>query len=202
MKIQSRTQGQWAQLEGSNPGEGLSVFIGQDATKDSQRWQFDVYAKLDTGADMLVGTVFSSPPNSGVPAHPTRQILAAVCPGAITWSVFVRAVGTIFDESINIELASSKCCTAPVGVTRVSQRYGYKAGTGTASVDVLAGQTVTGIAVFGLTGGGTLVLNGGATVTVPAGVGLNLSPEGRIPFGVGVIAVANCDYTIEYLESA
>ena len=202
MKVQSKTNGQWAQLDDSDAGEGLSVFFGQGVA-DQQRWQLDVYAQIDNGADMLIGTVYVSPPTASTPVGPpTRQVLAAVCPGAKKWSVFCRAVGQIQDESINIELASSKCCTAPVGVTRVSERYGYTAGSGTVNIPVLPGQTVTGISAFGLSGGGTIVLNGGATITVPDGVGMNLAPGSKLQFGATAIAIANCDYVVEFLESA
>jgi len=45
-------------------------------------------------------------------------------------------------ETAEVVLSSSRCFTAPIGVTRVNERYTYRASNGTATLQVLAGQTL------------------------------------------------------------
>jgi hypothetical protein len=208
MKVQSQTKGAWCALDDESSGEGLAVFVGQSPT-DSQRWRLDVYAHLDTGADMLVGTIFVSPPSATVPVgQPTRQVLAAVCPGAKTWSVYASPVIPLgepgFDESINIELISSKCCTAPVGATRVNERYGYIAGDASpAGILIEAGMTVTQIRAHGVGAGTIEIAMGGAAplVRVANGADVSLFPKAPLPPGT-VITFTFTTWLVEFLESA
>ncbi len=215
MKVQAKAGSQWARLDDSDAGEGLAIFFSQSES-DTVRWRFDVYAKVDNGAELLVGWFYVSPPSATDPIGPvTRQVGAAVCPGAITWSVCASpALGSVSatNESNNITLVSSKCCTAPVGVTRVGERYGYLADTSPGATQVvstiLPGRTVTAISAFGLAGGGTVQINSGPTITVPSGVGLNLEPKAliqKVDASTGAsptISMTNVDWVIEYLESA
>lgn len=215
MKVQAKAGATWARLEGSNSGEGLSIFFSQ-SENDEVRWRFDVYAKLDTGAELLVGWFYVSPPSATDPKGPqTRQVGAAVCPGAKTWSVCVSpALGSqvVLNETADISLHSSKCCTAPVGASRVGERYGYLAGTATGITQLvnslLPGRTVTSIAAVGLTGGGTVQINAGPVITVPEGVGMSLDPRAliqKIDASTGsspVITMTNVVWVIEFLESA
>ena len=209
MKLQARAGTQYAALDDGTAGEGLAIFFSQRAG-DANRWRIDVYAKLDTGAELLVGTFYVSPPAvSNPPGALTRQVAATVCPGAITWSVFATALGESIGsppntETADIILISSKCCTAPVGVSRVSERYGYHAGAATVgqTLNLLPGQTVTRINAVGTGGGGTVTINGGAAIAVPTNIGMALEPKAAIPFGAAVIAFTNVDWSVEYLESA
>ncbi len=210
MKLQLRSTTQSATLDDSNAGEGLAIFFSQGLT-DEGRWRLEVFAELDDGRDLLVGTVFISPPTATNPiGPPTRQVAAAVCPGAKSWSVLaVNALNTQSgaSESADINLYSSKCCTAPVGLSRVNERYGYKANTtpgGSQLASLLPGQTITRITAFGLVGGGTVVLGPGNTITVAAGVSINLEPKAliRLTTGFPDITFTNVNWLIEFLESA
>jgi len=215
MKVQAKAGTSFARLDDGNAGEGLAIFFSQSES-DEVRWRFDVYAKVDTGAELLVGWFYVSPPSATDPVGPlTRQVGAAVCPGAITWSVAVSpALGSqsANPESNDIALVSSKCCTAPVGVTRVGERYGYLADTAPGITQtiltILPGRTITSIAAVGLALGGTIQINGGPTITIPAGSGFSLEPKALIQKLDGAvnpsptIAFNNVNWTIEYLESA
>lgn len=215
MKVQAKAGAVFARLDDSDAGEGLAIFFSQKAS-DEVRWRFDVYAKLDTGAELLVGWFFVSPPSATDPIGPvTRQVGAAVCPGAKTWSVCVSpALGSqvVPNESADISLQSSKCCTAPVGVTRVGQRYGYLADNASGVTQlvnsIFPGRTVTSIAAVGLAGGGSVQINAGPVITVPVGVGFNLEPGAviqKIDASTGaspVISMTNVVWAIEFLESA
>ncbi len=90
-----------------------------------------------------------------------------------------------------------------MGVTRVAERYNYECGAsaGATAFRVLAGMRITGIAAFGLAGGGSVTLAGGSTITVPDGVSVGLEPGASIPPNSN-IAFANCDWVIEFVESA
>ena len=205
MKLQARANTQYAALDDGTAGEGLAIFFSQSAT-DVNRWRIDVHAKLDTGAELLVGTFYISPPITTTPIGPlTRQVAAAVCPGAITWSVYATAFGndggTPATETADITLISSKCCTAPVGVTRVGERYGYHAGVVggvLATVTPLPGQIVTRVSATA-TAAGAVALAGGQTIVVPNGTSVALEPKAPIVLGIQFL---NVDYVIEYLESA
>jgi hypothetical protein len=215
MKVQAKAGATWARLDDSDAGEGLSIFFSQKST-DEVRWRLDVYAKLDTGAELLVGWFYVSPPSATDPIGPvTRQVGAAVCPGAKTWSVCASpALGSqvVVNETADISLNSSKCCTAPVGVTRVGERYGYladsAAGITQFANSLFPGRTITSIAAVGLVGGGSVQINSGPVITVPAGVGFNLEPGAliqKVDASTGsspVITMTNVVWVIEFLESA
>ncbi len=201
MRINSNLREE-ATYDGLDAGEGLAIFFSQNAGA-SARYRFLVKAITNQGP-YEVGEFYSSPPNATVlPGRLSRMIAGAVCPGAKSWAVEVSCIAleAISPETAEIILTSSRCCTSPIGVTRVAERYNYRTVTTAGNFTVLAGQRVTGIAAFGLTGGGTITIAGGATITVPAGVSVNLEP-GAIIAPNAVIAFANVDAVIEYLESA
>jgi hypothetical protein len=205
MKILAGSKGQWCTLDDSDAGEGLAIFFGQ-SSKDIQYWKLDVYATIDAGSNLLVGTIFVSPPTATSPAGPpTRQVGLAVCPGAKSWAVYASPVlatpaGQFTNESANIELVSSPCCTAPAGVSRVGQRYGVVAGTVAAAViDILPGQVVTRISATG-TGAGSVQFQGEPAIPVALNYTLILEPKAQIP--AKTITFANVSYVIEFLESA
>ncbi len=207
MKVQAKAGAQFCALDDSTAGEGLAIFFSQGLA-DETRWKFEVYAHLDTGQDLLVGSFFVSPPSATTPSGPpTRQVGAAVCPGAVTWQVIVSpAAGaqSATQESADVTLISSKCCTAPVGVSRVGERYTYhSANGGIVNITVPPGRTVTGIAALGLSGGGSMSINSGNLIVVPEGISINLEPKAAIPQLPGpVISFSNVDFVVEYLESA
>lgn len=209
MKVQAKAGQNFLSLEGGKAGEGLAIFLSQDADSEV-RWHFEVYAKTDADT-LLVGEFETSTPNATTPpGKPTRQVASVVCPGATTWDVIVSpSLGSQNspNEVANVILASSKCCTAPVGVTRVGERYGYHSEDATSSsafFSVLAGQTITSIGAIGAAGGGTIILGDvGTTIVVPAGISVNLEPKAPIPPSTlgGLLAFTNVLFTIEFLES-
>ncbi len=205
MDINSKLQQlQEATFDGKDAGEGLAVFFTQDSSCVC-RYRFLVKAITSQGV-YDVGEFYSSPP-AATTRHGrlTRMIAAAVCPGVQGWAVQVSAVpdseGLIPEEVAEIILASSKCCTAPVGVTRVGERYRYAAGAGTTTFRVAPGQRVTGIGATGLAGDGTITVAGGNTIVVPAGIGVSLEPNASIAPNSAIV-LTNVDWLIEYLESA
>jgi hypothetical protein len=190
----------------TDAGEGLSIFFSQNG--DSQaRYRFLVKAKTDQGVfDM--GEFYSSPPlATGLPGRLTRMLAAAVCPGAIGWTVEVSGMlvdGEIIDDTADVILCSSRCCTAPVGVTRVGERYKYNSGDNTGITSnflVLPGMKVTGITALGVTGGGTVVISSGDIIQVPDSISVNLAPEAIISPNTN-IELNNVIWVVEYLESA
>ncbi len=203
MKVQSKAAAQFCALDDCTAGEGLAIFFSQGLT-DVTRWKFEVYAHLDTGQDLLCGSFFVSPPNATNPVGaPTRQVGAAVCPGAQSWQVIVSAAAgsqSAEQESADITLTSSKCCTAPVGVSRVGERHGYLAGGISASFNLFPGRTVTRISATG-TPGGSMQFNGGDIINVPAGLTVVLEPKAPMLLGP-LLTFTNVTWLVEYLESA
>lgn len=218
MLIESKAGTTLVGLDDSDSGEGLSIFFSQDG-ESVCRYRVLVKARIDQGFyDM--GEFFVSPPiiapspfpGSVPPGRLSRMVAAAVCPGTEGWAIEVSAVAEnegdeplpIPEETVEIILASSKCCTAPVGVSRVSERYGYAAGTAsgpTTNYPVLAGQTVTGIIAIGLTGGGSFTIDGGYQMLVNADVTVNFEPMALIHPNA-IIEFNNVIFAVEYLESA
>ena len=207
MKIQAKAPNNIAFLEDSDSGEGLAVFFSQ-GVNDTQRWRLDILARLDTGADILVGIVYVSPPTATNPSGvPTRQVAAAICPGAKSWSVITKPSLLTGQEATSecaqIELASSPCCTSPVGVNRVNERYGYasgNAGGGSSIYQVLPGQTITRIEAHG-TAAGSILFSGGNTIVVANGQVVVLEPKALIEPNTN-ITFTNVSFLIEYKESA
>jgi hypothetical protein len=211
-KVDSKSGTQLLGLDDSDCGNGLAIFVSQEPTA-TVRYRLRVKAKIDQGTyDM--GEFFLSPPV--VTAAPTgrlsRLVAVCTCPGAVGWSLEVKAIpgpdeddSDIPEETADIVLSSSKCCGTQPGLVRVSERYGYIAGTAitptVTNYSVLAGQKVTGIAAIGLTGGGTLTINGGNVILVNDGVSISLDPKADIPPN-GVIAFDNVIFALEFLESA
>jgi len=209
MLIDSKSGVQRAALDDSDAGEGLAIFFSQEGNSVC-RYRILVKARIDQGYyDM--GEFFISPPDIAVigdtpPGRLSRMVGAAICPGAIGWSLDISAVpdseGLIPEETAEVVLASSKCCASPVGVSRVGERYGYAAGNADASYPVPAGQTITGIAAIGAIGGGTIVIDGGYTIVVPEGISVNFEPMAPIRPNAVIVFTDLDSYAIEYLESA
>lgn len=207
-RLNSMLGTQLVSLDDADSGEGLSVFFSQGG-EATTRWRFVIKAKTDQGV-FDVGEFYSSPPAAtAIPGKLSRMIGGAVCPGAIGWDVEASCIKSAADEEITPETAeivliSSKCCTAPIGASRVAERYAYVADASPSAIDtfrVLAGMRVTGIAAIGLTGGGTVTIAGGPTITIPDGISANLEPAASIAPN-SLIALTNVDWAIEYLESA
>lgn len=201
-RLNSKGNSQEVAFDGSDAGEGLAIFFSQPGDAVT-RWRFLVKAMIGEGV-YDVGEFYSSPPLATArPGRLTRMIAAAVCPGATSWVVQASAIPiaeVITPETAEIILSSSKCYSQ-VGVTRVGERYAYHSGTGTQNFTVLAGMKITGIAAIGIGAGGTVVIAGGDTVTIPTGMGANLAPESSIAPN-SIIAFTSVDWIIEYLESA
>jgi len=209
MRINSSAGNQEVALDDSDSGEGLAIFLSQQG-QSVARYRFQVKVVIDQGI-YDIGEFYGSPPAAtAIPGRLSRMIGGAVCPGATGWRVAVSALNVAGeslppeDEVADVILASSKCCTSPMGVSRVNERYGYDAGASpaaTANYSVPGGRTVTGIAALGLSGGGTVVIAGGDTITIPDGISINLEP-GAFLGPNSVIAFTNVNFAVEYLESA
>jgi hypothetical protein len=210
-RVNSQTN-EVAAYDDADAGEGLAVYFSQNGNSVA-RYRFLVKAITDQGT-FDVGEFYSSPPlATSRPGRPTRMIAGAVCPGATSWAVEVSCVPSLIegelvlpeDDTAEIILASSKCCTAPIGVTRVAERYEFASGSspgGSQDFTVLAGQRITGIAAYGLPGGGSVSISGIAgSISVADGVSVNLEPGASIAPN-SLITLANVDFVIEYLESA
>lgn len=210
MRIQAKDTAQVAYLDDPDAGEGLSIFFSQGQA-DTVRWRLDVSAKLDTGVELQVGTFWVSPPGAAEPKDRLSRLVAiAVCPGAISWSVLCQAQpgsqASIAAEDAAIDLFSSKCCTAPKGLNRVSERYGYLVGSGAGPINVTFawGRIATRIIATGLTGGGSFTVANGGAVTVAAGQSIVLEPKAPIAQDLfnPIFVFTNVSYVVEYLESA
>lgn len=205
MKIQAKAGPQFAAYDDESAGEGLAIFLSQRA-QDTVRWRIEVYAILNH-AELLVGVFYTSPPLATNPnGSPTRMVAGAVCPGAISWKVMVSAAEgwqNAPQETADLTLASSRCCTAPIGVTRVGERYAFATGAGSGSTLTLKpGQTVKSLSAIATTGAASVQIGfTGGTIIIPNGVRVefgpmpNLAPEALITF-------ANVDWVVEFLESA
>lgn len=69
----------------------------------------------------------------------------------------------------------------PVSESNLDKNYGtwtYYAGVN-GTVTVTAGQRVIGISAYAALGG-TITINGGATITLPIGVAISISPNGNV----------------------
>lgn len=209
MQVNSKGSVQFLGLDDTDSGEGLAIFFSQDG-RATCRYRVLVKAKIDQGI-YDVGEFFVSPPVvTAAPAgRLSRMVASAVCPGAIGWDLEISAVkppggGSIEEEVADVILASSKCCTSPVGVSRVGERYGYIGGNSpgiTSNYSVLAGQRITRLTAVGLGGGGQVSVNGGNNIPVLAGTTLVLEPKAPVPAN-SVIAFNNVEYSLEFLESA
>lgn len=205
MRINSKAGVQRAAFDGASAGEGLSVFFSQNGNSTA-RYRALVRAMLSEG-EFDVGEFYISPPvvTTGVAGRLSRMVAAAVCPGATSWSVEISAVpapDTIPEETADIILSSSKCCTAPVGVTRVGERWDYNAGSGgTQSFVAYPGRRVTRVTGYGLGGGGSIQVPTRPLITVPAGVSVELDPQGAM-IPNATFTLTNLDWVVEFLESA
>lgn len=206
-RINSKKGVQYEAFDGAAAGEGLAIFFSQNGDSVC-RYRCLVKAMIGEGV-FDVGEFFISPPGvTSIPGRLSRMVAGAVCPGATSWAIQISAIPsndeeTIPAETADIILSSSRCCTSPIGVTRVGERYNYVADSspsGLSTFTVRAGMTITGVAAIGLTGGGTIDL-GGDSIVVPEGISMNMEPKAPLVPNQ-LITLSNVDWVIEYLESA
>jgi hypothetical protein len=205
MRIFAKNAWQVATYDGLDAGEGLAIFFSQ-SSGDEQRYHFIVKAITDQDT-LVVGQFFTSPPSATDPAGPlTRMVAAAVCPGAKSWTVEVKSG---FDpsftdhqnETADLVLTSSKCYTAPVGVTRVSERYAYRAGT-SGTLTIRSGQRIVSWSAIAIGGtAGSVTIGSGNTVVIPANSSVSAEPGSGLLQQDNIVFV-NCDWFVELLESA
>jgi hypothetical protein len=206
LQLQSRASNQTAYFDGDKVGDALSIFFSQNA-ECVGRWRLTIKA-ITSQSSMIVGVLFVSPPSATNPHGMTsRMVGAAIVPGVVGWEVDCICVGggeggSVPDESANVMLLSSQCCTAPVGVSRVGERYFYATGPG-ASYVVQPGQRVKSWTVSAAAAVGSVSINGASAIVVPANTTLVGRPESSLPMiesfaftGVGL------NWFIELLESA
>jgi len=208
MKLQAKAGSQFAYLDDGDQGEGLAIFLSQSAT-DTTRWKLEVYAKLDNGAELLVGTFYTSPPIATLPVGSlTRLVAIAAVPGVAKWSVCARPAGgpvAAAQESADLTLTSSHAWPGPSGVVRAGERYAYTTdhgGGGGSSFTVLPGQRVISWTCQSDGGLAALQISGGLTAVIPIGAKLEGSPDGAaMPPGT-VFAYTNAYFFCELAESA
>ena len=207
MRINSKLGTQHATYDGQDAGEGLAIFFSQ-GPEDVSRFRFQVKAITSEGT-LQVGQFFSSPPNATSPTGPlTRMLAAAVCPGAKSWAVDITCEdSSVTPETAEVRLVSSKCCTAPVGVTRVGERYLYVAGNvlgGTTTFQIPIGRKLTswGVVASGVGNGSVqLSANTADIITVPNGFTAGAEPKAQFD-GRESITFTNVTYFAEFLEGA
>jgi len=205
MRINARAGVEHAAFDGAQAGEGLAIFLSQEAGSVA-RYRFLIKGMTGDGL-YQVGILFSSPPNATapLPGPLTRMIGGAVCPGVTSWAVDVSCVNTdVPAETADIVLASSKCCSSRLGASRVNERYAYASGggAGVTTLNILPGQTLKSwgaVASFGVDGGVTL--GTGATVTVPNGFTSSGTPDDAVLRTV-TLAFSAVDWFVELAESA
>lgn len=209
MKLQAKAGSQFAYLDDDNSGEGVAIFFSQSAT-DVVRWKLEVYAKLDRGGELLVGTIYTSPPSATNPVGPlTRLVAIASVPGVERWAVCARAAEGPVEaeaETADLNLASSKSWPGIGGVKRTGERHTSFAdhGGGGGSQFVLApGQRVIRWTCRSDGALGALTISGGiGTAVIPIDSALEGSPgEADMPPGT-VFAYGNAYFFIELAESA
>lgn len=203
LRIRSKGGTQFGAFDGDG-GEGLAIFLTQKNT-DVSRYRFNVIAKTSQGP-LEVGVFFSSPPTCILPTgSPTRMVAGAVCPGAESWDVYVTCADqNPADETALVVLTSSKCCTSPIGVTRVSERYAYFAGKTPAlsTFNVLPGMRILSWSAVASQGvDGSVDLGASPVIIVPSGFSVSGTP-GQGLFDTEAFSFTNCEWFIEYLESA
>lgn len=211
MRINSRAGTQYASFDGSEAGEGLAIFFSQSAT-DVGRYRFVVKA-INSQQTMQVGIFYSSPPVATTPnGGLTRMLAGAVCPGVESWCVEITCMNTdeASDETADVTLLSSKCCTSPVGVTRAAERYFYNAGDatgGVATINNAPGRVVKSwSAIAGGTAGSVVISNvdSGNTITVPANTSVQAEPGVQFLDNMlgTLFTFNNVAFFVEFLESA
>ncbi len=200
--VKALAKNQSVYLDDATLGEGLSIFFSQNPD-DTMRWRLIVYAITDQ-SPQAVGEIFVSPPTAtSPPGLPSRMVGAAVVPGVTGWRVECLCLGDLngqlADTNSDIMIVSSKCCTAPVGLSRVGERYGIYSDNGaTFGFTVLPGQTITRITGIA-TGAATIQIEGQPLIHIPNDAYITLEPKAPI---VGDITLTNLSWTIEFLESA
>lgn len=205
-RVRATAGTQHATFDGKEAGEGLAIFLSQKPTAVS-RYRFSVKAITDQGT-LQVGEIYSSPPTAtNPPGPPSRMIAGAVCPGATSWAVDVTcADASPADEGATVVLTSSKCCTSPIGVSRVQERYLYVSNSvtgGSQTFPIPPGRRLKSwSAVASGVGDGAVTLsnNTGTPITVSAGYSVSGEPGNFI--GLESITFANVVFFIEYEESA
>lgn len=200
MRINSRARTQLATFDGLGAGEGLAIFLSQ-GPNDTARYRFTVKA-MNSQMTLQVGEFYTSPPNATLPnGGLSRMVAAAICPGAESWAIEITCVNPSGDETADVTLLSSKCCTSPVGVSRVGERYQYVAGTVTTSFPVPPGRTVKSFGAIAGAVDGSVEVGPGDLINVPAGTSVQGTP-GAAFIGVTQLAFTNVSYFVEFLESA
>lgn len=186
--------------DGGDAGEGLAIFLGENFDSTA-RYEFLVEAITDQGK-LQVGRFSTSPPGATTPAgSPTRMVAGAVCPGAKGWAVSVTPTNKQ-DQTAELILASSRCCTSPIGVSRVAERYIYISGPSAISTvyNVLPGQKILSWSALA-TADGSVALGTGSPIVVPAGASVSGEPMSGLLM-IESFTFVNCDWFIELLESA
>lgn len=141
-------------------------------------------------ADAIVRTLQFPEPHSEVGPE-----LAAVAKSLEKLDFRLQGIGTQAYGGGSVSLQANQSVTVP-GIPNLTGTWDYNAGT-SGTVAIGAGKRVIGIAAHSATGG-TLTINGGATVTIPAGVGVSLEPRAQLVAPTLVFTTTDA-YFVEHL---
>lgn len=98
--------------------------------------------------------------------------------GTDPWLVKIDQTGTNNNVDANVTNFPASQAVTEANVDSNFGTWSYYAGT-SGTVSVTAGQRVIGIGVHATTAG-SLTINGGATIPVPAGVGISINPLANV----------------------
>lgn len=174
-------------------------------------WQVKVEALLfERAATRELGRLDTIPPNTtGVPS---RVVGIATCPGCRGFRVTVEAVGGHQgQETCNVDLGLVPYLHAAEGLVAVEphailhgRRYAYLSaalGAGNTNIAIPANQRIWTVTGWAFAAGGTMNLNAGAAIPIPANSAVQLAPRGTVRgavvVGFAAIPAAGGGYIIE-----
>ncbi len=198
MQVTGGKGSQLLALDTSDAGSACAVYISE-ANQSVARWRVRLQADLNgSGSFTDVGTFVTSPPTATTPkGSPARMVAGAYMPGAKGWQCLISLAddGDVKGAQADFNLSSYEGM-GPLGLTRVSERYIYLAGTSGASatVAVKVGQVVTSWSAASDGVAATVQIGTGNTITIPASDAVSGKPFN--------FTFTHCDYFIELLESA
>lgn len=160
----------------------VCVMLSQDPASTA-RWLVQLFVQTENNHAELGRMVTASPAGG---AQPSRVVLEATCPGAIGWTVVATLAGGAAGAAELLDIAASRCCSAPgvhplegerIAPAQGSRVYSLYSGANGA-VNVPEGLEVVGITARDTAALGTATVAVGANpaVGVPRGGAVKLAP--------------------------